>query len=264
MTSPARRTITSSPTRTPFAANLEQVVQRRVRDRRSADEDRLELGHGRQLAGSPDLDADVVEARRLLLRRILLRHRPARLARLEAELVLKRAVVDLVDDSVDLVRQGRALRRDRVVELDQAARAEHALVHRARGQPDLRQRGEQAGLRRRNLPAVDLAETVREEAERSLRRIARIELADHAGGRIARIDEDLLVLRAAFDELSLARVERSEIVEAHEDLAAHLETRASTPLRRLGTAAIVRTVCVTSSPVSPSPRVAAWTRSPRS
>ena len=41
-------------------------------------------------------------------------------------------------------------------------------------------------------------------------------------------------------------------------------TRASTPLRRLGTAAIVRTVCVTSSPVSPSPRVAACTSSPSS
>ena len=36
-------------------------------------------------------------------------------------------------------------------------------------------------------------------------------------------------------------------------------TGAATPFSRLGTASIVRTVCVTSSPVSPSPRVAACT-----
>ena len=88
-----------------LSAHLEQVVQRRVRDRRSADEDRLELGDRRQLAGAADLDLDRVEARRLLLRRVLLRHRPARLARLEAEPLLQGAVVDLVDDAVDLVRQ---------------------------------------------------------------------------------------------------------------------------------------------------------------
>ena len=113
MTSPARRTITSVADANALPAHLEQVVQGRVRDRRAADEDRLELGHRRQLAGAADLDLDRVERRRPLLRRILLRHRPARLARLEAELVLQGAVVDLVDDAVDLVRQGVALRRDR-------------------------------------------------------------------------------------------------------------------------------------------------------
>ena len=41
-------------------------------------------------------------------------------------------------------------------------------------------------------------------------------------------------------------------------------TFAFTPFRRLGTAAMVRTVWVTSSPVSPSPRVAAWASSPPS
>ena len=40
-------------------------------------------------------------------------------------------------------------------------------------------------------------------------------------------------------------------------------TGAVTPFSRFGTAAIVRTVCVTSSPVSPSPRVAACTSTPR-
>ena len=95
-------------------------------------------------------------------------------------------------------------------------------------------------------------------------RVARVELAHHAGRGVARVDEGLLVLRAAFDQLALALVQRLEVVAAHEDLAAHLEHRARcTPFSRFGTAAMVRTVCVTSSPVSPSPRVAACTSTPR-
>ena len=246
-----------------LAPHLEQVVQRRVRDRRAADEHRLELGDRRQLAGAADLDLDRVQQRRLLLRRVLLRHRPARLARLEAEPLLQRAIVDLVDDAVDVVRQRVAARRDRGVEGDQAGRALDARVHRARRQAHRVERVEQLGLRRRHVPALHVAEAVGEEAERPPRRVLRVELADDAGGGVARIDEGLLVLRAAFDELSLPLVERLEVVAAHEDLAAHLEHRRGDALQpRLGTAAIVRTVWVTSSPVSPSPRVAAWTSTP--
>ena len=177
-------------------AHLEQVVQGRVRDRRSADEDRLELGHGRELAGAADLDLDRLERRRSFLRRVLLRHRPARLARLEAELVLQRAVVDLVDDAVDLVGQAVACLGDLLVEVDQPRGAGDALVLRARRQADRVERVEQCGLRRRYLPADDLAEAVGEEAERPLRRVPGVELAHDAGGGVARIDEGLLVLRA--------------------------------------------------------------------
>src|SRR6185295_4741064 len=66
-----------------LAAHLEQVVQGGVGD-----------------GGAADLDVDVVEACRLLLSRVLLRHRPARLARLEAQPLLQLARVDLVDDAV--------------------------------------------------------------------------------------------------------------------------------------------------------------------
>ena len=151
------------------------------------------------------------------------------------------------------------------MEVDQAGGAFHSLVHRARRQADGVERVEQGGLGGGDAPAVDLAEPVSEEAERPLDRIACVELAHHAGGGIARIDEGLLALGAAFDELALPLVQGLEVVAAHEDLAAHLEHRRLHALAAAcGTAAIVRTVWVTSSPVSPSPRVAACTRSPPS
>ena len=87
------------------------------------------------------------------------------------------------------------------------------------------ERVEHAGLRRRNVPADDLAQPVGEEAERPLGGVPRVELADDAGRGVARVDEDLLVLRAAFDQLSLPLVERREVVEPHEDLAANFEDR---------------------------------------
>ena len=95
-----------------LAPQLVQVVQRGVADRGAADEHRLELGHRRQLAGAADLDLDVVQPRQLLLRRVLVRHRPARLARDEAQPLLQRAVVDLVDHAVDVEGQRVALGRD--------------------------------------------------------------------------------------------------------------------------------------------------------
>ncbi len=220
-----------------FPAHLEQVVQRRVRHRRSADEHRLELGDRRELAGAADLDLDRDETRRLLLRRVLLRDRPARLARLEAEPLLQRAVVDLVDDAVDVVGQRVALGRDFFMEANQPGGAVHAPVHRARRQAHRVERVEDRGLRRRNGPARHFAQAVGEEAERAPGGIARVELADDAGGGVARVDEDLLVLRAGLDELLLALVERGEVVAPHEDLAAHLDDGrrgALQPLRHRG------------------------------
>ena len=91
-------------------------MQRRVADRGAAHEHRLQLGHRRQLAGAADLDLDAQHSRHLLLRRVLVRHCPTRLARLEAEASLQRAVVDLVDHAVDVERQTVALGRDRGME----------------------------------------------------------------------------------------------------------------------------------------------------
>jgi hypothetical protein len=62
--------------------------------------------------------------------------------------------------------------------------------------------------------------------------------------------------------LGLARVELVEIGAIHEHLAAHLQHGGAVPRSFSGIALIVRTFAVTSSPVSPSPRVAACTSVP--
>ena len=66
----------------------------------------------------PTLKIDVVEQRHLLVGRELVRERPARRARHEAELLLVGAAIHLVDDAVDLVRQLRAARADVAVVLE--------------------------------------------------------------------------------------------------------------------------------------------------
>ena len=56
----------------------------------AADEHRLELRHRRQRAGAADLELDAFDVVVLFLRRELVRDRPARRARDEAELALLR------------------------------------------------------------------------------------------------------------------------------------------------------------------------------
>ena len=105
-----------------------------------------------------------------------------------------------------------------------------------------------AGLgRRRHL--ADLAPAIGEEAERTRRRDRRVELAQRARRRVARVGEDLPAGRL------LPLVEREEGGFGHVDLAAHLADR-----RHALAAQLVRDVGerphvgVTSSPSVPSPR----------
>ncbi len=84
ITSPARRTITVSPIVHVLAADLVLVVQRRVGDGRAADEHRRQPRDRRDRAGAADLHVDARAPRRHLLRRKLVRDRPARLARDES------------------------------------------------------------------------------------------------------------------------------------------------------------------------------------
>ena len=102
-----------------LASGLVFVVQRGVGHRHAADKHRRQFGNRRELAGAADLDLDRQHLRQLLLRRVLVRHRPTRLSRHEAELSLQLDAVDLVDHAVDVVRQGVALAPDVLVERDQ-------------------------------------------------------------------------------------------------------------------------------------------------
>ena len=109
------------------------------------------LATGVSLPVRPTWIVDALSTRRLLLRRVLVRHRPARLARLEAELLLQRAVVDLVDHAVDVERQLVALRaRSRAWKATSpAAPSTAACIGLRPAGPIASKRVEQRGLRRR-------------------------------------------------------------------------------------------------------------------
>ena len=96
-----------------LARDLVLVVQRGVLDDDAADRDRLQLGDRRQRAGAADLNLDTLEHGRRALGRELVRDRPAGTARDEAQPLLQREVVDLVDDAVDVVAEVGALGLDR-------------------------------------------------------------------------------------------------------------------------------------------------------
>ena len=98
-----------------LARDLVLVVQGGVGDDDAADGHGLELGDRRERAGAADLDVDRLDDRHRLLGWELVRDRPARRARDEAEPLLQREIVDLVDDAVDVVAERRPLLLDRVV-----------------------------------------------------------------------------------------------------------------------------------------------------
>src|SRR3546814_17075866 len=78
----------------------------------AADEHGLEFCRRRGRAGAADVDDDVLDDGGLLLRRELVRDRPARRAADKAQFALRGHVVDLVDDAVEVERQRITLRAD--------------------------------------------------------------------------------------------------------------------------------------------------------
>jgi hypothetical protein len=96
-----------------LAAGFVLVVQRGVGHGDAAHEHRRQLGHRRELAGAAHLHVDGQHGGQLLLRRVLVRHGPARLAGDKSPAALQRQAVDLVDHAVDVKRQAVALAPDR-------------------------------------------------------------------------------------------------------------------------------------------------------
>src|SRR6202035_1170099 len=97
------------------AFNIVLIVQRDVLHDDAADADRLELADRRERAGAPDLDLDIPEHGDGALSRKLVRDRPARRARHEAEPLLPVEPVDLVDHAVAVVIEFGALLLDAAV-----------------------------------------------------------------------------------------------------------------------------------------------------
>ena len=102
ITSPARRTMTSSPDAEVLACDVLLVVERRELHRDAAEMDRLEDGERVEVAELADVPRDVPEQRDRGGRRELPRDRPARVAPDDAEPALQLDVVDLHDAAVDL------------------------------------------------------------------------------------------------------------------------------------------------------------------
>jgi hypothetical protein len=189
-------------------------VQRRVGHRDPADEYRLQLRHRRQRAGATDLHLDAEHLGRLLLRRVLVRQGEARRARDEAELLLPVEAVHLVDHAVDRIGQLVALLADPRVVGEQAFHAGNRVALLADREAELLEAIERGGMR----PGARLrGKRISEEAQPPGRGDLRVELADRAGRRIARIHVLLLLRRA------LPFVQLFEVALVHEDLAAHFQ-----------------------------------------
>ncbi len=196
------------------APDIVLVVQRRIRNDDAADRHRLQPRHRRQRAGAPDLDVDAGDHSHRLFGGKLVRRRPAGAARAEAEPFLQVQPVDLVDDAVDVVGQLGAIGLDGVILRQQfldAAAAHHALVDR---EPPIGEALHHIVLRV-GWQFAHFTPGIGEEAQRPGAGHLRVELAQAAGRRIARIGEDA----AGFLH---ALIEREEILATHVDLAANL------------------------------------------
>src|SRR5712671_6861738 len=95
------------------------IVQRDVLHDDAADADRFELADRRERAGASDLDLDIPQHGHGALGRKLVRDRPARRPRHEAEPLLPVDAIDLVDDAVDVVVEMRPLGFDLAMESEQ-------------------------------------------------------------------------------------------------------------------------------------------------
>ena len=98
-----------------LALDLVDVVQGRIADGHAADEHRFETRHRRERTGASDLESDLAHHGKRLVGGEFVGDRPTRRTRDEAERPLRRQIVDLVDDPVDLVGQARPTRTERCV-----------------------------------------------------------------------------------------------------------------------------------------------------
>ncbi len=194
------------------------VVQGRVLHHDAANCDRRKARHRRHRAGAADLNVDAVEDRRRLLRRELVRDRPARAARHEAKAILPVETVDLVDHAVDVVAERGAVIADLAIEFQDIVDALAQLGARIDDKAGPVHPLQHAGLRI-GRPLAHLAPGIGEEFQRPRRGDRDILLAQRARRRIARIGEHRVV------GLGLPPVQLEKILLEHVDLAAHFAGR---------------------------------------
>ena len=200
----------------PLALDLVLVVERGAADHDAADGDRAQIGHRGERAGAPDLYGDRLEHGLGLLGGEFMGDRPARRPADIAEPPLPIEPVDLVDHAVDVVVEIGAPGGEALMEGDGRFGAQAQRGHRVdRESPGF----EVAQIRPMGLADIAgvFAEPVGVEPQRAAGGDLRVELAERAGGGVARVGKRGLARFFA------PAVEREEVVAAHIDLAAHLQ-----------------------------------------
>ena len=196
--------------------DLIDVVQRDVSDGYAADEDRLEVADGRELAALADLPAHILQHRRLLLGLVLVGDYPARGFAGRPQLL---ALLERIDFEHNAVGHERQLGPDLfklVNALDRLVDAFDAPNFPGQGQAPFAHE-----LRQFPIPLsgqrLDLAEAVGEEAQAALGHDFGIEAAQRAGGEIAGIGIGLF---AFLDDLL---VDALKVFVVHVDFAADFQ-----------------------------------------
>ncbi|MNZ54724.1 hypothetical protein D3C78_726350 [compost metagenome] len=200
----------------PQARHLVHVVQGGVGHGDASHLHRSQARHRGHRTGATDLELDVEQLGQLLLGGKLVGDGPAWLAGAKAQLALPVEAVDLEHHAVDLVGQAVALGADRPVVAQRLLDATGQLQFVTDRQPPALEGLENAGVGIRQL-TLELTDTVGTELQRATGGHLRIELAQAAGGGIARIGEGLAA------GLDGPRIQRLEAGARHEHLAAHLQ-----------------------------------------
>ena len=192
------------------------VVQRGELDRDARHLHGLEHGEGDHVAGPAHVPSNLVERRRGGHRRELPGDRAARLAPHHAEAALQLEVVHLHDHAVDLEVERVA---PRLPSATGGGQSVDVVVHRHVGahlEPVFVHPVERLLLRLEG-HALERAHAVAPDRQRARRGKLRVELADRAGGRVARVGERGQPGRGA------VLVELGEVGARQVYLAAHLE-----------------------------------------
>ena len=194
--------------------NLVGIVQRRIGDHDAAHRHRRQPRHRRQRAGAADLDIDGEQGGFGLFGGKLVRRRPARAARHLPQPCLPVEPFDLVDDTIDIEGQIGAPGFDAAGEVQRCLDIGARPAQRADIEAPVVDGGHHRGLGGAGHTA-QFAPAMGDEGQGPRRCDARIELAQRAGGGVARVGELFVPGRC------LTLVEREELRLAHIDLAAH-------------------------------------------
>ena len=226
-------------------------------------------GHGHRLhpperghpTGAPDVDQDVEQLGVHLFGRVLEGDRPSRRPAGRAQLALHRQRVDLDHHPVDLVLDVMAVL---AVVLDVLGhlghRGHHLGARRGRAGPTARRCSYHWDWVSTLGPPSTWPDPVHHHLQLAAGGDPRILLAQRSGRGVARVR----VGRLALGHQPGVEARRTRSSGKYTSPRTSMTSGTSAPASRSGTAAIVRTLPVTSSPVRPSPRVAARTSRPRS